>query len=338
MKIVADENIPLVAHFFGNLGEIILKPGREIKREDLIDADILLVRAVTRVDKDLLQGTRVQFVGSPVSGMDHIDTRWLDSQGIRWAEASGCNADAVVEYVVCVAAALQLKKKVGVIGCGTIGARVVKTLTKLGFEVTQCDPIRAEQEEDFKSVGLSDLGDLDWITLHVPLTYDNHPTFHMIEKNFLQRQKKGCVLINAARGSVIDQEDLKKYGEHLDWCLDVFENEPNIDLEILKKAVIATPHIAGYSVQSKIRGIEMIYEKAVAMHIIPKTDISPALYPRKKLPKADALMIFNPLEYSNEVKKALLSREKTFDELRKAFNNRYEFQFIQWVPEGRETL
>jgi len=344
MIIIADEEIPFVAHYFGHCGEVILKPGRTLKRDDLLEADMLIVRSVTPVNQSLLEGTPVKFVGSAVTGLDHMDTQWLDQQGIRWAYAGGCNALAVADYVVSAVAGLQKiqalpqkKCRAGVIGVGHIGSIVVDRLKLLGMDVVQCDPIRAENELDFVTTPLSELGELDLISLHTPLTQSGpSPTFHMIEKEFLKRQKADCILLNTGRGSVIDFEELKKYGRHLKWCFDVWENEPHIDLEVVKEALIATQHIAGHSIQGKYRGIEMIYQKACDMGVIASRHVQSIDYPRKKIIlegrtlswRDIALEIFDPLAYTTYVKSELLNATKTFDQLRKEFVKRYEFGFV----------
>lgn len=344
MKIVADENIPLVDHYFSAYGDIVFKSGREIKRNDLMDADILLVRSVTEVNEKLLHGTTVKFVGSTTIGLDHIDTEWLDRAGIAWAIAKGCNATAVVEYVLCVIAALQNKGflqkdnlRAAVIGVGNIGSQVVLELKKLGFDVLQCDPFRAEDDKNFLSTTLENIQDVDFISIHTPLSVGGrHPTYHLIEKNFIERQTSGSIFLNTSRGSVVNFSDLKQYGKHLHWCLDVWEHEPNIDLDILKSTLIATPHIAGYSIQSKYRGIEMIYHAALDKEIIQDKKIPSVPYPRKAItfghPTANwresVLQIYDPTKTSAQMKEVLLSHSDTFDNLRKHFVERYEFNFV----------
>lgn len=344
MKIVADENIPHVEHFFGNEGRLILKPGRTINELDLVDANILLVRSVTRVDKDLLHNTSVKFVGSATTGLDHIDIDYLAKAGIHFSHASGCNSQAVVEYVICVVAALQKqhlmtgkKMRAGVIGVGNIGAKVVEKLKILNFDVIQYDPLRAENEIDFDSTKLENFQELDFISLHTPLTFDGkYPTHHMIDKNFLQQQRKGCVILNTSRGSVIRFSDLERFGNHLHWCLDVWEEEPNINLEILKKVLIATPHIAGYSEQSKYRGIEMLYQSALKHHFIQDEHINLISYPTHTISFNHSLMnwqdillkIYNPSETTQTMKDTLLNRRDTFDNLRKNFQERHELNYV----------
>lgn len=193
MKIVADENIPLIEHYFNAHGELILKPGREITAADVRDADILLVRSVTKVDQNLLAKSAVKFVGSATSGADHLDTQWLDAQGIQWSVAQGSNAVAVAEYVVCVIAALQKirhlagkKIRAAVVGVGTIGKLVVEKFTQLGFDVILCDPLRT----DMMTTAFSELTDLDLIAFHTPLTQTGaYPTYHLVQKTFFAKTK-----------------------------------------------------------------------------------------------------------------------------------------------------
>ncbi len=340
MKIVADENIPLVRHYFNGLGKLVLKPGRAIARADLVDADILLVRSVTSVNQALLQNTPVKFVGSATTGFDHIDRAWLNEQGIAWSVARGCNKTAVVEYVISVIAALQklqmLNKKnvrAGVIGVGQIGQAVADKLTILGFDVVLCDPLR----RDIVSTPIEEMAELDIVSLHTPLTTSgDFPTYHLIQADFLRRQKKNCVLLNSGRGANIAFDHLKVYGQELIWCLDVWEHEPSIDFDVLKQAVIATPHIAGYSLQSKYRGIEMIYHALVQQGVIVNQMPAKFIYPTKTISlnenHADwrdvVLHVFDPLVETKRMKKNLLQNPSIFDKLRKNFADRYEFGFI----------
>jgi erythronate-4-phosphate dehydrogenase len=346
VRIVADEKIPYVKNYFSNYGEVILKPGRELKRADLLDADLLIVRSVTNVNQELLEGTPVKFVGSVVTGSDHIDTHWLDKMGIRWAAAVGSNAQAVVEYVISVIAALQemeilpnKKLRAGVIGAGRIGAEVIKMLQFLNFDVIQNDPIRAQNEKDFISTPLTEFHDLDLISVHTPLTDEGpFPTKHLIKRDFFQHMKKNCVLINAARGAVTDFSDIKEYGESLYWCFDVWENEPCIDFQVLEESVIATPHIAGHSVQAKQRGIDMIYRFAQEQKIISSHESPRIEYPVREIDFQNQtvswrdviLRIYDPRKTTEQMKAEIIENEnvETFDRLRNNFNERHEFGFV----------
>lgn len=340
MKIVADENIPHLSTIFGKF-DLVCKPGREITHQDLLDADVLLVRSVTTVNDKLLQNTRIKFVGSTTSGYEHLDTQWLDKNNIDWYVAEGCNTQAVVEYFMSVLAALDKDKiinlknlRAAVIGVGRIGSKVADFLRKINVEVIECDPIRALHDKTFHSTPFEEITDVDLITFHVPLTKeDNYPTFHLADKNFFLKQKKNCVIVNTSRGSVIDSNALKEYGQLLYPCLDVWENEPYIDFEVLELATIATPHIAGYSVQAKLRGIEMVYQYMLDNNIIKNTDIAFPNYPTKKINFTNSwqektLAAFDPRILTKVFKQAMIEDEKSFDVLRKNFNERYELEYF----------
>lgn len=274
MKLVADDKIPHIADLFTECDELVLLPGESITRNDLIHADILLIRTVTPVNAALLANTTVKFVGSATSGIDHIDTYYLKQQHIFFANAEGANTKAVVEYVqLCVTALQQhhqlpIKNNVaGVIGCGKIGSMVARFFKSLGFVVLCYDPflqsIQQTSVESFNFVSLEQLMcDANLITIHTPLTTTKpHPTFHMIDHRLLHLMQKNAVLINTARGNVIDQVALLT-ANNITLCLDVWENEPEISIELLNKVFIGTPHIAGYSVAAKYRATEMVYESA----------------------------------------------------------------------------
>lgn len=351
MKIVADSHIPFLSDYFSSCGELILKPGRIITADDVRDADMLLVRSVTHVDQQLLQGSQVRFVGSVTAGADHLDTEWMDKAGIVWCNAVGFNAPPVADYILSVIAALQRKQvlpekkiRAAVIGVGNVGQLVVERLKLLGVEVTCCDPIRAQREADFAAVPLDAVADQDVILLHVPLTRaGDFPTHHFIGKHFLRRQKPECVLINASRGSVIHFQDLVEHGRHLYWCFDVWEHEPKINKAVLERAMIATPHIAGYSVQSKIRGTNMIYEMACAKGFIQAQLLPPVVMPHQHLTFAGAghhwqdvvLGAFNPILMTAMMRSLLLPSEEyghLFDEMRIQFNYRHELAYTSIDP------
>ncbi len=344
MKIVADKDIPFVEHYFGSSGDLVLVSGRELQNNQLKDTDMLLVRSITKVNETLLKDTNVKFVASPTTGNDHFDIAWLNKAGIRWANAPGCNAIAVEEYVICAIAALQKKglltgKCAGVIGVGKIGSRVVEKLKILGFEVLQCDPLRAAKENDFPHVPIDEFSNLDFITLHTPLTKEGlYPTYHMIQQSFLERQKKNTILMNTGRGAVINFNDLKLYGQSLFWCLDVWEHEPLIDFEVLDRAVIATPHIAGYTIQSKYRGIQMIYDAAVKQGFIAD-NVKPLDFPTQKIGfdsksqdwRDRVLKIYDPFVTTDLMKQKMIEDDLTsFDKLRKNFaDSRCEFDYVE---------
>lgn len=344
MKIVADENIPLVKELFGSSGEVSLIPGRSIQPHDVKAADILLVRSMTPVDKNLLVGSQVKFVGTATAGIEHIDTNYLKKAGIIFANAAGSNANAVAEYVICCVANLLQQKllpanaHVGVIGVGKVGSKVVNKLSLLGFTVLQNDPPRAEKDTAFVSVPLSEFSALDLICLHTPLTKSSlHPTFHLIDKRFLENSKQNVILLNAGRGGVIDSRDLFAFGQHAIWCLDVWEHEPNIDLNILKRTKLATPHIAGYTMEAKLQGAFMLYQAAqqalkLPEATVPLPNIEFELIPSTAFWHEVVLQIYNPEADTQAMRAALLNAPQkiaeNFDNLRKHYPKRHEFSSI----------
>lgn len=346
MKIVADNHIPYVKEYFGAYGDLSLVAGRSITAKEVKDADMLLVRSITHVDEKLLADSKVKFVASITAGADHLDTQWLDEANIAWSNAHGFNAPPVADYVVSVVAALQRrgqlsqpKLKAAVIGVGNVGRLVAERLKCLNFEVILCDPLRAEEDAAFHSTPLNEITDVDFITLHVPLTRSGaHPTYHFINKSFLKKQKLGCILVNASRGAVIHSADLKSSGELLHWCFDVWDHEPNIDKQILEDTLFATPHIAGYSVQSKMRGTQMIYQIACDKKIIKPQKVTPLAMPQQRLSFAGdkhhwqdiVLGIFNPIIMTAMMRTNLLNIAEVgpaFDDMRNRFNYRHEFAY-----------
>lgn len=346
MKIVADAHLSYVTDYFEKAGELTFIPGRQITAADVQDADMLIVRSVTDVNAALLQGSSIKFVGSMTAGADHLDTDYFTRQNIQWSVASGFNAPPVADYVVSVIAGLQRiqlltepKKTAAVIGVGRVGRLVVEKLKLLGFDVIVCDPIRANNEVDFNSMALTAITDVDLVSIHVPLTKSgDYPTHHFINEAFMSRQKPGCVMINASRGSVVKTDDLLEHGKHLYWCLDVFEHEPAINKVVLEKALIATPHIAGYSVQSKVRGIKMIYDAAKQAGLIHATNTPDITMPTQTLTFAGGdyqwqdliLGVFNPMLMTAMMRSALYPAEHyadLFDKLRHDFNYRHELQY-----------
>jgi erythronate-4-phosphate dehydrogenase len=280
MKIVADENIPCVNEAFASLGEVALVPGRGLRAAQVKDADILLVRSVTRVDEALLAGSSVRFVGSATIGFDHVDRDYLRSAGIGFATAPGSNATSAAEYVVSSLMALSEQhvldlagKTVGIIGCGNVGSRVRERLTVLGMQCRVNDPPLQAAGVDDDFVGLATALQSDVVTVHVPLTRSGaHPTFHLLDARVISQLRPGAVLINTSRGAVADNvalNDALAVRDDLAVVLDVWEGEPSINLSLLEKVALGTPHIAGYSLDGKLRGTEMIYRAACEFLDVP---------------------------------------------------------------------
>lgn len=267
MKIVADENIPLVETTFKTLGKVTTLAGRDITTADLQDCDVLLVRSVTQVSPSLLANTPVRFVGTATSGINHIDTNYLRTHHIGFADARGCNAWSVAEYVMSAIAVWSLTTQqplkqttVGIIGYGHVGKKVKLLCEQFGMSLTIYDPPLAEMKQISNAASLHEVLHSDVITLHVPLTTTGkHPTQNLINQHHLNQLKKHALLINTSRGEVIHETALLERSQHLNLALDVWHNEPCINTALLRNTLVGTPHIAGYSHEGKIRGTEMIY-------------------------------------------------------------------------------
>ena len=299
MKIVADGNIPFVRECFSSIGEVEVVGGREITREVVADAGALLVRSITAVNEELLSGSKVRFVATATIGFEHIDVEYLRRRNIGFASAPGSNANSAAEYVI--AALLEVGqennvelegKSIGIIGVGNVGSRVARKCEALGMDVRLNDPPLQrykshspkgqEEHREFESallrveqftgksefLPIEELFECDFITLHTPLTFEGvDKTHHLADDRFFRSLREGCVFVNASRGGVVDSGALKRgiIGGRLGAVvLDVWENEPDIDVELLKMVDIGTPHIAGYSLDGKIAGMIMIYEAACA--------------------------------------------------------------------------
>jgi len=277
MRIVADENIPLLDAFFAHFGEIRRLPGRSIDRAAVADADVLLVRSVTPVTHELLEGSAVRFVGTCTIGTDHLDLDYFQEAGIMWSSAPGCNARGVVDYVLGslltlaeIEGADLAQRTYGVIGAGQVGGRLINVLKGLGWNVLVCDPPRqAAEGGDFVSLD-EILQRCDVISLHTPLSKaGEHPTWHLLDARRLQQLKHGTWLINASRGPVVDNaalHDTLLEREDLQAVLDVWEGEPTVNVALADLCVIATPHIAGYSLDGRQRGTSQIYQ-ALCAHL-----------------------------------------------------------------------
>lgn len=285
MKILADENIPLVHAFFDSLGEVVTRPGRQMQNADLQGAGALLVRSVTQVNRQLLEGSPLDFVGTCTIGVDHLDQAYFGEAGITWASAPGCNANSVVEYVYAALCALDvnwLNARVGIIGCGNVGGLLHKRLRAQGVDCACYDPfLTPEQNPDLTS--LQAVLACDIICLHTPLTQSGpHPSYHLLGESELRQLREGAVLLNAGRGPVIDNQALGrvlKDRPDLRVVLDVWEPEPDISLALLEQVALGSPHIAGYSYDGKLKGTEMIYQ-ALCRHL----GISPSLTLRDLVP------------------------------------------------------
>ncbi len=355
MRILADENIPML-EVFARHGQLRRVAGRSLDRAVLANAEVLLVRSVTQVDQALLAGSQVKFVGTCTIGTDHLDLQYLTQQGIGWASAPGCNARGVVDYVL--GALLTLaerdgvdlsKRCYGVVGAGQVGQRLVQVLRGLGWQVLVCDPPR-QQAEGGDYVDLATvLERCDVVSLHTPLTQQGeHPTFHLLGAEQLQSLQQGSWLINASRGAVVDNQALKQLltqRHDLRVALDVWEGEPQVDAELAQRCDIASAHIAGYSLDGKIRGTSQIYQ-AFCQHFA-LADSAAIEFPAQSLlamelaahtPVEEALRVicravYDPRSDDAAFRLSLqgdaLTRRAAFDQVRKNYPVRREIPDLQ---------
>ena len=263
MKIVADAHIPFLEGVFEPYAEVLYIPGPEIRREDCLDADVLITRTRTRCNAELLEGTAVKMISTATIGTDHIDMAWCGAHGIEVYSAAGCNAGGVMDYVFSALYGVAARKKIplqdaklGIIGVGHVGRKVERAGRKLGFEILRCDPPRAEREgpEGFRTLD-EVLAEAQIITLHVPL---DETTRGMANDDFFSKVQPGAIFINAARGEIVDEAALLRARPKLGaLVIDTWCNEPDVNQRLLVECDIATPHIAGYSYQGKQNGTAM---------------------------------------------------------------------------------
>ncbi|GAA6153382.1 4-phosphoerythronate dehydrogenase [Pseudoteredinibacter isoporae] len=277
MIILLDENIPMAEHYFSEFanaglaetgkGELRFKAGREICAEDVADVDALVVRSVSKVNEALLKDSPVRFVGSCTIGMDHIDTNYLDTRGIAYANAPACNANSVVEYVFAALAHLACDwqgKRLGIIGMGNVGSALYRRASQLGIDCLGYDPL-IEQDRYPVLASLDEVLSCDIVSMHAPLSHEGlAPTYQMIGEPEIAKLRPGTVLLNCGRGDCLDNRALYrrlKNQADLKTVLDVWQDEPHIHSELLPLVDIATPHIAGYSYDGKVLGTQMIAKR-----------------------------------------------------------------------------
>ncbi|MFT6101900.1 MAG: erythronate-4-phosphate dehydrogenase [Granulosicoccus sp.] len=281
MKILGDSQILLFEELFSSLGQTAIYSGRNLSAAELEGVDALITRSTLNVDQALLNGSSVKFVGTCTIGTDHLDLDYLQSQSIRWTNAAACNANAVVQYVLSAMAQLApewMQSTVGIIGCGNVGGRVYRRLKALGVNCHVYDPFLSAQDNP-DLVSLDDLLQADIITSHAPLTTTGEfPTYHLVGEHELSQLRPNALLISAGRGAVIDNQALlNRLIQKKDICvvLDVWDNEPDISAELLSLVDIATPHIAGHSLEGKEQGTVMVFQQLCdSIGVTPSVDVS----------------------------------------------------------------
>lgn len=341
MKVVVDDKIPYIKGVIEGLAdEVVYAEGRDFTPALVRDADALFVRTRTRCNRELLQGSKVQFIATATIGYDHIDTAYCKEAGITWTNAPGCNAASVAQYVQSVLLILEQTGRIklsqsslGVIGVGHVGSKVVGVGHQLGMKVLPYDPPRAEKEGWDGFCSLEQIKEeCNVITFHTPLTRGGaYPTWHMADEAFLQQLSSSApYIINTSRGEVVCNAALRQAldsGKLSGVVLDVWENEPDIDRTLLHQSLIGTPHIAGYSADGKANATRMSLEAycrffhlAERFHIAPPAPVCPDIYAPTE---ADALLqIYDPREDS----KALKAHPDQFEQLRGNYHYRRESQ------------
>ena len=279
MKIIVDKDIPFINGAFEEYAQVVYLPGKEISAEAVKDADALVIRTRTKCNAPLLEGSSVKFIATATIGTDHIDLEYCANAGICVRNAAGCNSGGVMQYVYTALYALACRKglqlgddgrygTIGVIGAGNVGSKVAALGEYLGFEVLRCDPAKEREQtlvfnngylqlKDFKDFYSLDyvLENSDIITMHTDL---NPTSRGLAGEEFFKKMKDGAIFINSSRGEVVVDDALKRYAGKLSGIiLDVWDGEPELDLELLSAADIATPHIAGYSYEGKVNGTVM---------------------------------------------------------------------------------
>lgn len=266
--IVIDDAVPYAEEIFGQIGQIKLMPGKEIDAKAVKNAKALIIRSRTQINEHLLKDSSVEFVGSTVVGLDHVDLSYLKQAGIHFYSAQGCNANSVAEFVInALFEAAEhydfhlTEKTLGIIGVGNVGSRLFQKAEKLGIKCLVNDPPKQQLEPDaYQYQNLDKVLQADMISVHTPLTFGGEfPTYHLIDKEKLSRLNNQQILINAARGGIIDESVWAKTPTLCN-IIDCWENEPNIDETLYQTAFLATPHIAGHSFEAKLAGSSMVYQ------------------------------------------------------------------------------
>jgi erythronate-4-phosphate dehydrogenase len=333
MKIIVDRNLPFAERDFAPLGEVTAIETAAFTPAAVRDADALVIRSETKVGPALLEGSRVRFVGTASIGVDHLDAAYLASRGIALANAPGCNSNSVKEYVAAalLEAACRLGfslrgKTLGVVGVGAVGSKVAQAAEILGLNVLLNDPPLARTTGDSKYAPLDALMDADILTLHVPLTKTGaDPTFHLFDGHRLDRLKPGCLFINSSRGAVVETAALKTaldQGRIRAAVLDVWEGEPAIDAALVDRALLATAHAAGYSMEGKLNAVRMV-RAALAGHF-----------------RLDPLRPVGPLPASAEAREIVIPAEASSDEdiLRAAVRAAYDISMDDGLLRAANAL
>jgi len=354
MRIIADENIPGLEETFGRFGSILRCKGREISCEDVRHADVLLVRSVTQVDEQLLRRSSVRYVGSATIGFDHVDTAYLQRSGIHFCHAPGCNADAAAQYTLAMILLAARKSgrdlssvTAGIVGLGNVGSRLYRLLSIMGVkQILACDPPLADQgQKDL--VNLRQIAACDLISFHVPLIADGpYATKHMGDHSFFSKLNPSALVINSSRGTILEASSIDDWlneGKGL-LALDVWPEEPVIDGSLLNRVIVATPHVAGYSLDGKLNGTRMLFRQFLDWLGTHQAEPLPP-YPPNPVPidlssaktLEEVILAVCPVEPDDQLLRESLRLNgklsaSEFDTIRKNYRNRRDFAGM--LPQG----
>lgn len=367
MKIVCATNMPFAEEAFSTLGDVRVIEGRDISAADVREARVLAIRSTTQVNRTLLEGSQVGFVGTATIGTDHMDIGYFGEAGIRWCFAPGCNANSVSEYVTAALLCLGQRhgltlegRTLGVIGVGNVGSRVVRKARALGMRVLMNDPPRERagtgQDARFEPgpfVSLEQiLAEADVITVHVPLTKEGpDKTFHLADAAFFSKVRKGCLFLNAARGGVVETDALLKAldtGRVGHVVLDTWEGEPRYRTDMLARADLGTPHIAGHSFEGKVMGTVMVYREACRFlgreptwsheplmppTLVPEIEVDGARGGDEAILRETVRRLYDIEADDRRLRETAgadeAARAKAFDRLRREYPERREFHYTR---------
>lgn len=339
MKIIADASLPQLTEWFPKPFDLTLFQNEEHLRELLSDHSMLLCRSTLKVTKSLLAGSRVACVATASSGIDHIDTDYLLQHNIALFDAKGCNARAVADYVIACLAVLHRESfkagtKAGVIGVGAVGEQVVARLSALGCEVVCFDPYKAKYDTHHRYTALEELTDCEIISVHANRhKTEPYPSVDLIAEAFLGQLKTNTILINAARGGIVNEDALCKGKYPIRYCTDVYNKEPSINAEIIDLASLCTPHIAGHSIEAKRDAVKII---SIKLHnycrlkppVVPQPVQNPPIAAQGQTWQESVLSLYNP-RLDTEILKAATDKKAAFLRQRQAHQYRHDFSFYE---------
>lgn len=332
MNLLADASLPGLKKAFPFPFNLSLYHSMDELTQSLHHQDILLCRSTLKVNKELLKNHKLRFVATASSGVDHLDQHYLYDQKITVIDAKGCNAASVADYVISCLAYLKKQhlmtgNNAAIIGVGKVGTEVLKRLETLKFKVQSYDPLKT----DFISCSLEAVYECDLICIHAELHHDDpHPSYHLMNQNFINQLKPGCIIINAARGGIVDEISLLNTSKEIIYCTDVYSNEPNINSQLVNRATIATPHIAGHSLEAKYLAIALVSEQIhhalnlpVPQFETPQRPVT-QMYNEQDSWEDHILSIYNPIVETRLLQEAQ-DKRTIFQLLRKKHQTRHNF-------------